>query len=56
MGKEEHPVDYTSPVQPLAGVIRFYNHDCQDEDIVNVLGNAGQMCKVCGTYVDNPEN
>jgi len=53
---DKHPVDFTSPVKPLAGVIQFFNHDCQDEDIIDVLGNMGQMCKICGTYVDNPNN
>ena len=31
-----------------------FEHDCQEEDLVNMIG--GMECKVCGCFVDNPEN
>lgn len=33
-------------------IIGRFDHDCQDEDIVEAIG--GQECRVCGCFADDP--
>ncbi len=33
-------------------IIGRFDHDCQEEDIVEAIG--GQECRVCGCFVDDP--
>jgi hypothetical protein len=53
VGETTRPL-YERLLTPIgAGVIAgTFDHDCQDDDIVDVIG--GQKCRVCDCFVDDP--